>query len=177
MDKFAQPDRPAVPPLRLRRRARRRARDRDHGLGLRRGRGDGREAGRRGARRSACSRCGCIAPSTVAAFLAALPKTVKKIAVLDRTKEPGAAGEPLYQDVITALAEGWAERAGLPLPKVIGGRYGLSSKEFTPAMVAAVYDELAKAEPKRHFTVGINDDVTHLSLDYDPRLLHREATT
>ena len=83
-------------------------------------------------------------PFDYAALLAALPKSVKKIAVLDRTKEPGASGEPLYQDVVTALAEGWAE-AARPLPKVIGGRYGLSSKEFTPAMVAAVYDELTKA--------------------------------
>ncbi|NLX96105.1 MAG: pyruvate:ferredoxin (flavodoxin) oxidoreductase [Rhodopirellula sp.] len=105
-------------------------------------------------------------PFDCKAFLAALPATVKKIAVLDRTKEPGAAGEPLYQDVITALAE---DRAGNgSMPKVVSGRYGLSSKEFTPAMVAAVYDELKKAEPKRRFTVGINDDVTHLSLPYDP---------
>ena len=103
-------------------------------------------------------------PFDNAALLAALPKSVKRIAVLDRTKEPGASGEPLYQDVITALAEGWAG----PPPQVIGGRYGLSSKEFTPAMAAAVYAELSKASPRRHFTVGINDDVTHLSLDYDP---------
>ena len=104
-------------------------------------------------------------PFDNAALLAALPKSVKKIAVLDRTKEPGASGEPLYQDVITALAE----EGKAPLPQVIGGRYGLSSKEFTPAMAAAVFAELAKPAPKRHFTVGINDDVTHLSLDYDPR--------
>ncbi len=111
------------------------------------------------------------------ALVAALPKTVKKIAVLDRTKEPGAAGEPLYQDVVTALAECWAEKlsprplgegTGYSLPRVIGGRYGLSSKEFTPAMVAAVYEELTKAQPKQQFTVGIRDDVTNLSLDYDP---------
>ncbi len=98
-------------------------------------------------------------------FVAALPASTKSIAVLDRTKEPGASGEPLYQDVVTALSEYWA--AG-PLPRVIGGRYGLSSKEFTPAMVKAVYDELAKAAPKNHFTVGINDDVSGSSLDYDP---------
>jgi pyruvate-ferredoxin/flavodoxin oxidoreductase len=93
----------------------------------------------------------------------------KSIAVLDRTKEPGAAGEPLYQDVVTALAEG-AMQGGAPeaMPRVIGGRYGLSSKEFTPAMVKGVYDELSKAEPKNHFTIGIIDDVTHTSLDYDP---------
>ncbi len=103
-------------------------------------------------------------PFDGAALLAALPKSVKKIAVLDRTKEPGALGEPLYQDVITALAEGWP---GAP-PAVIGGRYGLSSKEFTPAHAAAVFAELAKPQPKRHFTVGIVDNVTRLSLDYDP---------
>ena len=106
-------------------------------------------------------------PFDAAAMIAALPKTVKAIAVLDRTKEPGATGEPLYQDVITSLAE---SAGSLPFdaPVVIGGRYGLSSKEFTPAMVKAVYDELAKLEPKNHFTVGIDDDVTHLSLKYDP---------
>jgi len=94
-------------------------------------------------------------------FLAALPRTTKSIAVLDRTKEPGSIGEPLYLDVITALAEG--NRAA----KVIGGRYGLSSKEFTPGMVKAVLDELKKTQPQNHFTVGIHDDVTHTSLDYD----------
>ena len=108
-------------------------------------------------------------PFDAGAFLAALPGTVESIAVLDRTKEPGALGEPLYQDVITTLAE--AAIAGtlhLPaLPRVIGGRYGLSSKEFTPAMAKAIFDELTAASPKRHFTVGIEDDVTHLSLDYD----------
>jgi pyruvate-ferredoxin/flavodoxin oxidoreductase len=96
-------------------------------------------------------------------FLASLPKTVKTIAVLDRTKEPGAAGEPLYQDVVNALFENNQKDM-----RVIGGRYGLSSKEFTPAMVKAVFDEMKKTEPKNHFTVGINDDVTHSSLDYDP---------
>jgi pyruvate-ferredoxin/flavodoxin oxidoreductase len=104
-------------------------------------------------------------PFDNAALLSALPKSARKIAVLDRTKEPGASGEPLYQDVITALAENGKG----PLPQVIGGRYGLSSKEFTPAMAAAVFAELAKPAPKRHFTVGITDDVTHLSLDYDPK--------
>ena len=102
-------------------------------------------------------------------FLAALPSSVKSIAVLDRTKEPGALGEPLYQDVITALAEARADGI-CPVPadvKVIGGRYGLSSKEFTPAMVKAVFDELKKPRPKNHFTVGIMDDVTHLSLPVD----------
>jgi pyruvate-ferredoxin/flavodoxin oxidoreductase len=98
-------------------------------------------------------------------LVAALPKTVKNIAVLDRTKEPGAGGEPLYLDVVTALNEAW-EGA---MPKVVGGRYGLSSKEFTPAMVKAVFDNLAQPRPKNHFTVGILDDVSHTSLDYDPR--------
>ncbi|NLS95986.1 MAG: pyruvate:ferredoxin (flavodoxin) oxidoreductase [Planctomycetaceae bacterium] len=98
------------------------------------------------------------------AFVAALPKSVKTIAVLDRTKEPGALGEPLYQDVVAALVENWSDS----LPRVIGGRYGLSSKEFTPAMVKGVFDEAAKPDAKKHFTVGINDDVTNLSLDYDP---------
>lgn len=103
-------------------------------------------------------------------FLAALPKSVKSIAVLDRCKEPGAAGEPLYSDVVTALGESMMDGT-LPLaafPKVIGGRYGLSSKEFTPSMVKAVFDELASSKPKNHFTVGILDDVTHTSLKIDP---------
>jgi pyruvate-ferredoxin/flavodoxin oxidoreductase len=104
-------------------------------------------------------------PFDVEAFVAALPKTVRAIGVLDRTKEPGAIGEPLYQDVVTALAEAWPE--GARLPRVIGGRYGLSSKEYTPAMAKAVFDELARPQPKRHFTVGITDDVTRLSLHVD----------
>ncbi|MBM3494816.1 MAG: pyruvate:ferredoxin (flavodoxin) oxidoreductase, partial [Armatimonadetes bacterium] len=109
-------------------------------------------------------------PFDTAAFLAALPPTVKSVGVLDRTKEPGAIGEPLYQDVVTALSEGIASGAApfAQMPRVIGGRYGLSSKEFTPAMCKAVYDELTLKSPKNHFTVGINDDVTHTSLTYDP---------
>ncbi len=105
-------------------------------------------------------------PFSIEHFVNSLPVSVKKIAVLDRTKEPGAIGEPMYQDVLTALVE----QAGklLAMPKVIGGRYGLSSKEFTPAMVKGIYDELAKDQPKNHFTIGINDDVTNTSLDYDP---------
>jgi len=101
-------------------------------------------------------------------LLAALPESVKSIAVLDRTKEIGASGEPLYQDVITALVEAVSDHTIKGLPHVIGGRYGLSSKEFTPAMVKAVFDEMAKESPKNHFTIGINDDVTHTSLDFDP---------
>ena len=100
-------------------------------------------------------------------LLAAIPDTVKKIAVLDRTKEVGASGEPLYQDIVTVLAEAVGNGDRHAMPKVIGGRYGLSSKEFTPAMVRAVFDELLKTNPKNHFTVGINDDVTHTSLDYE----------
>ena len=95
-------------------------------------------------------------------LLEAIPATCKKLAVLDRTKEPGALGEPLYLDVVTALAN-----AGRMIP-VIGGRYGLGSKDTPPASVFAVYEELAKDEPKRHFTIGINDDVTHLSLEEHP---------
>jgi pyruvate-ferredoxin/flavodoxin oxidoreductase len=94
-------------------------------------------------------------------FLAALPASAKNIAVLDRTKEPGAAGEPLYLDVVNACFEGGRQI------KIVGGRYGLSSKEFTPAMIKAVYDNLAKPAPANHFTVGINDDVTGASLAYD----------
>ncbi len=106
-------------------------------------------------------------PFAVEAFLAALPKTVKSIAVLDRTKEPGALGEPLYQDVVTALSESFfsASPRLAHHPLVIGGRYGLSSKEFTPAMVKGIFDELKKPQPKNHFTIGIQADVTHTSLD------------
>lgn len=106
-------------------------------------------------------------PWDVESFVKALPLTTRRIAVLDRTKEPGSAGEPLYQDVLTSLAEAWH---GSTLPLVIGGRYGLSSKEFTPAMAKAIFDELDEQEPKRKFTVGIHDDVTHLSLKWDPDL-------
>jgi len=104
-------------------------------------------------------------------FVEALPDTVGAIAVMDRTKEPGSAGEPLYVDVVTALHEQWDTKGlgtGYPIPKVVGGRYGLSSKEFTPAMVKAIFDNLAAETKKNHFTVGINDDVTFTSLDYDP---------
>ncbi|MBM3181554.1 MAG: pyruvate:ferredoxin (flavodoxin) oxidoreductase [Chloroflexi bacterium] len=122
-------------------------------------------------------------PFSVDHFNKSLPKSVKSIAVLDRTKEPGSMGEPLYMDVVNALVEGSKLKVeGKPatprqaqgnafqpsnLPTVIGGRYGLSSKEFTPAMVKASLDELKKPEPKTHFTVGINDDVSHTSLDVD----------
>ena len=101
-------------------------------------------------------------PFSVSHFIAALPATTKTIAVLDRTKEPGSTGEPLYQDVVTAVSE---SRLNL---RVVGGRYGLSSKEFTPAMVKGVFDELNKPEPKNHFSIGIDDDVTFTSVPFDP---------
>jgi pyruvate-ferredoxin/flavodoxin oxidoreductase len=108
-------------------------------------------------------------PFSVDHFLQALPPTVKAIAVLDRTKEPGSAGEPLYKDVVTAIAEGASNgNFGLQNIRIIGGRYGLSSKEFTPAMVKSVFDELCKPNPKNQFTVGIHDDVSFTSLDFDP---------
>jgi pyruvate-ferredoxin/flavodoxin oxidoreductase len=110
-------------------------------------------------------------PFDVEGFVNALPASAKSLAVLDRTKEPGATGEPLYCDVVTALVEMGVSK------KVIGGRYGLASKEFTPAMVKAVYDELLKKSPKNHFTVGINDDVTHTSLSYDPAFSTEEPGT
>ncbi|MGZ5212740.1 MAG: pyruvate:ferredoxin (flavodoxin) oxidoreductase [Actinomycetota bacterium] len=109
-------------------------------------------------------------PFSAEALVAAMPTTVRRIAVLDRTKEPGAPGEPLYQDVVTALVEEVAlgrARFDGGMPRVIGGRYGLSSKEFTPAMAAAVFAELDRQEPKNHFTVGIVDDVTGTSLPVD----------
>jgi len=111
-----------------------------------------------------------VRPFSLDHFLEALPKTVKSVAVLDRTKEPGSIGEPLYQDIVTALTEGFtAGKCKLAaFPKVVGGRYGLSSKEFTPAMVVRIYEELTKPTPQNHFTIGIIDDVTHTSLTYDP---------
>ena len=103
-------------------------------------------------------------------FVQALPSTVKAIAILDRTKEPGSTGEPLYLDCVHALYEGltsdWVKFQ--IMPKVVGGRYGLSSKEFTPAMIKAVFDNLARPSPKNWFTIGIKDDVSRTSLDYDP---------
>jgi pyruvate-ferredoxin/flavodoxin oxidoreductase len=106
-------------------------------------------------------------PFDAAAFVGSLPASVRAIAVLDRTKEPGALGEPLYQDVVTALAEQVAAGALPAIPRVIGGRYGLASKEFDPPMVAAVFDELGQQAPKNHFTVGIVDDVSRSSLKVD----------
>jgi pyruvate-ferredoxin/flavodoxin oxidoreductase len=102
-------------------------------------------------------------------FMAAIPKTVKKIAVLDRTKEPGSLGEPLYLDVRTGIGEAMSDKYApfADYPLVVGGRYGLGSKEFTPSMAKAVFDNLDAKEPKNHFTVGINDDVTNSSLAVD----------
>jgi pyruvate-ferredoxin/flavodoxin oxidoreductase len=118
-------------------------------------------------------------PFAAEAFIAALPKTVKSISVLDRTKEPGALGEPLYQDVVGALSESFFGPSPrfAQHPRVVGGRYGLSSKEFTPAMVKGVFDELKKSQPKNHFTLGIQDDVTHTSLDYDPEFSTEDPRT
>ena len=110
-------------------------------------------------------------PFSIENFIHAIPETVKKIAVLDRTKEPGSIGEPLYLDVISAISE--SDRA---MPTVVGGRYGLSSKEFNPKMVKGVYDELLKAKPKNHFTVGIYDDVTHTNLEIDDYFTVKRTT-
>ena len=118
-------------------------------------------------------------PFAADAFLAALPSTVRSIAVLDRTKEPGSLGEPLYQDIVTAFSEAMSsgECRFAKQPRIIGGRYGLSSKEFTPAMVKGIFDELGKAKPKNHFTIGIDDDVTHTSLAYDPEFSTEDPRT
>jgi pyruvate-ferredoxin/flavodoxin oxidoreductase len=115
-------------------------------------------------------------PFSTEHFVAALPPTVKTLAVLDRTKEPGATGEPLYMDAVTALVESSSENVR-PMPRVIGGRYGLSSKEFNPGMVKGIFDEMLKAKPANHFTIGIRDDVTHTSLDYDPSFSTESSET
>ena len=118
-------------------------------------------------------------PFAAEAFLAALPATVKSIAVLDRTKDAAGLGEPLYQDVLTAFSEAFSSGTA-PLaeqPRIIGGRYGLSSKEFTPAMAKGVFDELKQPRPKNHFTIGIHDDVTHTSLAFDPEFSTEDPRT
>jgi pyruvate-ferredoxin/flavodoxin oxidoreductase len=114
-------------------------------------------------------------PFSAEHLLKAVPSTVKAISVLDRTKEPGALGEPLYQDVVTTYTEDMmrGKRSQAEMPRIIGGRYGLSSKEFTPAMVKSVFDELKKDQPKERFTVGINEDVTKSSLSYDANFSDR----
>ena len=108
-------------------------------------------------------------PFDVKRFVHSLPLTVRRIAVLDRTKEPGSAGDPLYLDVVSALYQAASKYADRALPLVVAGRYGLSSKEFTPAMVKSVFDNLSVRDPRDGFTVGIHDDVTHTSLQYDER--------
>jgi pyruvate-ferredoxin/flavodoxin oxidoreductase len=122
-------------------------------------------------------------PFSVEHFIAALPPTVRVLAVLDRTKEPGSIGEPLYLDVVAAVYEAmgnscWTRTPTFATPpRVLGGRYGLASKEFTPAMIAAIFDEMKKAHPKNHFTIGIRDDVTHTSLEYDPTFSTEDPQT
>jgi pyruvate-ferredoxin/flavodoxin oxidoreductase len=118
-------------------------------------------------------------PFSIEHFMAALPSTTEAIAVMDRSKEPGAVGEPLYMDVIAALteAESWSRHIIQPRPKVTGGRYGLSSKEFTPAMVQGVFTQMMGEKSRNHFTVGIVDDVTHTSIDYDPEFSTEEPDT
>ena len=109
-------------------------------------------------------------PFSIKHLLAVIPTTVKHIAVLDRTKEPGSTGEPLYQDVLTAFVEGIQLKIwNRPLPRITGGRYGLSSKEFTPSMIKSIYDHLKTNDGKIHFTIGINDDVSHSSLAFDQK--------
>ena len=110
-------------------------------------------------------------PFSIKDYIAALPKSVKKISVLDRTKEPGSVGEPLYVDIVNAMVEN-----GEVLPTIVGGRYGLSSKEFTPAMVKGIFDALDASTPKNHFTIGINDDVSHTSLTYDSSFIAASTT-
>ncbi len=109
-------------------------------------------------------------PFVGARLLEALPESCRRIVVLERCKEPGAGGEPLYKDILAAFAEHLNDDAAkfTTMPQVIGGRYGLSSKEFTPGMIKAAFDELERATPKNHFSLGINDDVTHMSLDWEP---------
>lgn len=117
-------------------------------------------------------------PFSIDDFINVLPSTTKKIAVLDRTKEPGATGEPLYSDVVSAISEKYMSGdLQFPFPRIIGGRYGLSSKEFTPAMIKSVYEELEKDVPKNHFTIGIIEDVTNTSLDFDASFSVEEEDT
>ena len=118
-------------------------------------------------------------PFSLKHFLSVLPASTKVISVLDRAKEPGALGEPLYQDVITAIAEGLATQSApfKQMPLIVGGRYGLSSKEFTPGMVKGIFDDIKKSQPKNHFTIGIQDDLSHTSLEYDAKFSVLDETT
>ena len=115
-------------------------------------------------------------PFSVEHLVAAIPASAQAVAVLDRCKEPGSAGEPLYKDVVSAFAEhmaGGGEKFAA-LPRVVGGRYGLSSKEFTPGMIRAVFDNLKQSQPKNHFTIGIHDDVCHTSLEWQANARNRD---
>ncbi|MCS7053603.1 MAG: pyruvate:ferredoxin (flavodoxin) oxidoreductase [Ignavibacterium sp.] len=117
-------------------------------------------------------------PFSVEHFINSIPKSVKSIAVLDRCKEPGSAGEPLYLDVVNAISEKYINgELNFAFPKIVGGRYGLSSKEFTPGMVKAIFDNLSLEKPKNHFTIGIIDDVTNTSLEYDPNFSVEDPLT
>ncbi len=118
-------------------------------------------------------------PFSVTHFIAALPPTVRVLAVLDRTKEPGSIGEPLYLDVVAAVYEAMASGTApfAAWPRILGGRYGLASKEFTPAMIKGIFEEMKKEHPKTHFTIGIHDDVTHTSLTYDPAFSTEDPQT
>ena len=145
-----------------------RARAGADGLGRRDGEADRRPRSSNAASGSAWCRCGCTGRFPPRRCSTRCPATVRTVGVLDRTKEPGSIGEPLYLDVVAALAEAYADGARPVMPRVSGGRYGLSSKEFTPAMVAGVFAELAREQPRRRFTVGIDDDVSGTSVDYDP---------
>jgi len=109
-------------------------------------------------------------PFAIYTFIDSLPNTIESLAILDRTKESGSIGEPLYHDVVTAIFES-QNTLPFPMPKIIGGRYGISSKEFTPSMIKTIFDELEKISPKNHFTIGIDDDVTYTSLSYDKNLI------
>src|SRR6266704_2884612 len=168
--------RAAVSPVRLCWSAGRRAGACGDGFRGRDGADDGGVPGRTG-RESGVVKVHLYRPFSVRHFVQALPPTVKAIAVLDRTKEPGSIGEPLYLDVVTAVNEGRDTGLITASPRITGGRYGLSSKEFTPAMVKSIFEELRRDEPKNHFTVGINDDVTYSSLDYDPGFAIEGADT
>ncbi|MEL0456601.1 4Fe-4S binding protein [Flavobacteriaceae bacterium SZ-1-7] len=114
-------------------------------------------------------------PFSTKHFISALPKSVKSIAVLDRTKEPGSTGEPLYLDVLQSVSEAYQKCEISSTPRIIGGRYGLSSKEFTPSMVAAIFNNLKHEQPKNNFTIGINDDITNLSLDYSETVILKNS--
>ncbi|PIA80340.1 hypothetical protein BFR04_16890 [Gaetbulibacter sp. 4G1] len=116
-------------------------------------------------------------PFSTKHLISALPRSVKSIAVLDKTKEPGASGEPLYLDVLQSITEAFQNSKIKSFPRIIGGRYGLASKEFTPNMVYAIFKNLKESQPKNSFSIGINDDVTHLSLDYSENILIKENTS